>query len=357
MLFRSMFSLFFLCIHCCFALPLPEGAPLSLNEWALCEKFIAQKAEKFFEQGIFSMPAGPDLPCPIEKDQKTGHLYINLKGKEGAHIGRGSHKVVSKSILYGKKPCLVARCEIDQAGAWEAKVLEDMRHQHGVIHCFSYIPLTDHSCELFLEYFNCGSYTTSGRKFSLQDVEILSIMNDLITGLKGMHERGYIHRDIKRENVFLHRTAGKVRAALGDLGLALEINKDPERHVAVPDQNCPPEVLLKPYPNIDRRKSEVYSLGVIFYLMLFQTPPKWSHIIHQADLKTSAQEQNTRRYRRFESLYFEQLEKRLLPLTGLKRELTKLTFTMLHPTPEKRISLNDALKEVTSLLKKWSNGR
>lgn len=352
MLLRIVCSFFLLSTCFCWTYPLPEGAPLSSDEWAMCEKFIAKKAEGYFSRGIFSIPAGPDLPCPIEKDRKTGYLFINLKDKEGAHIGRGSHKVVSKSILYGEKPCLVARCEIDQAGTWEAKVLEDMRHQRGIIHCFSYIPLTDHSCELFLEYFNCGSYSTRGRKFSLQDTELLSIMNDLIIGLKGMHEKGYIHRDIKRENIFLHRTEGKVKAALGDLGLALEMNKDLERHIAVPDQNCPPEVLFKAYPEIDRRKSEVYSLGVIFYLMLFQEPPTWGHLIHQSSLKTASQEKKMSRHRRFETLYSKELEESSLVTGGLRKEMVGITFKMLHPNPEKRISLSDALAQVHSLMKK-----
>lgn len=85
----------------CFSYDLPKEAPLSTHEWAMCEHFIQTQAEAYFSDRLFCIPTSPTLPCPITKDPKTGSIFIHLKGREGALIGRGSHKLVTKSMVSG----------------------------------------------------------------------------------------------------------------------------------------------------------------------------------------------------------------------------------------------------------------
>ena len=352
-MYPVLFFLIFSYIHC-FSAALPEGAPLSKKEWVLCERFIQQKSEHLFStDDVIFIEEGEEIPCSIEKDPITGFIYIHLKNKKEGFIGRGSHKVVTKSILYGKKPLLVAHCEIDQAGGYELEILERMKNQRGVIQYFSYIPHSERYCELFLEYFNCGSFDEIVKgKLHIRDSEVLKVMKDLIIGLKGMHDRGYIHRDIKRENIFFHREGGQVRAVLGDVGLALKIDKDLDRRIAIPDPNCAPEVLLKPNVEIDRRKAETYSLASIFYLMLVERPTAWRHLIPQGKLATAQPEEKMRRYKRLVSMYKESRINDLMKLHGIRKDAAEIVFKMLNPVPEQRISLESALQEVEWLMRK-----
>jgi len=170
-----------------------------------------------------------------------------------------------------------------------------------------------------------------------------------------MHEQGYLHRDIKRGNVFIHRENGTVKAVLGDLGLAFPIDTHPEWRIAVPDENCSPEVLLKNYEEIDRRKAETYSLGIVFYIMLFHEKPTWHNIIHQDHLSQVPQSTRRKRYQEIQNLYEDEAKLVSQTRKGVRSKAVQITFKMLHPDPLQRISLASALNEIKILQKKESS--
>lgn len=346
MSFRFLFSFFVFVVASCLAAPLPKGAPLSSREWEQCERFIQKKAKDYFSDHVFSIAANDELPCPIQKDPKTGALFIHLKGRKGAFIGQGANKVVTKSILYGKKPRIVARCESSQDGKLESSVLERMHDLRGVVQSIAYIPLSDRSSEIFLEYYPCGSLDRVAQgSIQIRDADVFSIMKDLIIGLKGMHDRGYIHRDIKRANIYLYREKGKLHGILGDLGLCLNITLFPDKRIAVPNPNCSPEVLLKKNSEIDRRKAETYSLGTIFYLIIFQKSCRWCSI-PQGDLPQETAEKKRARYQRIERAYQKEAQKIHRMPNGVRKRAALLMLKMMAPDPAQRISLDAALREL-----------
>lgn len=56
-------------------------------------------------------------------------------------------------------------------------------------------------------------------------VERIHVFRDIAEGLKDLHSRGVMHRDVKPENIFLklHPETGRLQAKLGDFGLATGI--------------------------------------------------------------------------------------------------------------------------------------
>ncbi len=327
---------------------------VSQEEWNASEKFIQKKSNLFFSQGILTIAPTKHHPYPIEKDPETGAIYIHLKDSPHGYIGKGANKIVTKSILYGPKPRIVARCEARQGANDEAHVLKQMKGLRGVIQILSHIKHSENQGDIILEYYNGGNFRQFFKqKRSLADHELLPVILDLLIGLQGIHNRGYIHRDLHTGNILLHRGKHRLRALFTDLGLAIPINEFPDRRIGIPNSHAPAEVLLKPYREIDRRKSETYSLGVALYTMILHKQPSWSHFLRQEPLQNIPGRIRAKMHDLIKETYNKEIIEILNRATGLKRDVLHVIFKMLHPDPEIRISLTEANKMIRALSKKW----
>jgi len=100
--------------------------------------------------------------------------------------------------------------------------------------------------------------------------EAVRILLDVLDGLAYAHSEGMIHRDIKPGNVLLTRRG---EAVLGDFGIAQIVGGT--RHTASGAlmgtlSYMAPEQGMEGHSDV---RSDVYSLGIIFYEMLIQRPP------------------------------------------------------------------------------------
>lgn len=100
--------------------------------------------------------------------------------------------------------------------------------------------------------------------------EALRALLDVLDGLGYAHTEGVIHRDIKPANILLTRRG---QAVLGDFGIAQIVGG--ARHTAV-DALLGTVAYVAPEQGLEGRsdpRSDLYSLGVVFYEMLAQRPP------------------------------------------------------------------------------------
>lgn len=330
----------------------PAEVHLSQEEWSECESFIQQESASLFSQGVNHIDAATGHPCSIERDPSTGRVYVHLEGREGSVIGVGGFKRVTQSILYGKHPELVARCQGWSSLALEAEILGKLHAARGIVHMKSFFSYPQGSTSLILEYFNAGCLRDLGKTLKISTKELLPIFEDLIVGLKSLHDAGYIHRDLHRGNVLFNRKNGVLHAALTDFGLALGMNKNPNARASIQGSSSPPEVLLKSNKDIDRKRSEAYSLGVLLYYLLFQGRPSWCESIRLAQMKRLSASKKACLYKAIHQRYNMEIP-RAKSLGGIRKDLDLLTLRLLNPDPRKRIYLDTAKREIAAIAKKW----
>lgn len=109
----------------------------------------------------------------------------------------------------------------------------------------------------------------------INDVQIKSIIYQLASGLDYLHTNGFIHRDLKPQNIFVNISFnGNPTAIIGDFGLSRRYYNNPEP-LQMSGQVCtlwykPPELLLgtKNY----NTTVDIWSLGMVFAEMLLKKP-------------------------------------------------------------------------------------
>nr|XP_060490207.1 serine/threonine-protein kinase Nek5 [Panthera onca] len=112
--------------------------------------------------------------------------------------------------------------------------------------------------------------------------QILSWFVQISLGLKYIHDRKILHRDIKAQNIFLSKN-GMV-AKLGDFGIARVLNNSMELArtcIGTPYYLSPEICQNKPYNN----KTDIWSLGCVLYELCTLKHPFEGNNLHQLVLK------------------------------------------------------------------------
>ncbi|XP_077225370.1 phosphoenolpyruvate carboxylase kinase 1-like [Tasmannia lanceolata] len=105
----------------------------------------------------------------------------------------------------------------------------------------------------------------SNRTFSEQ--EAAGVMSPLMEAIAHIHRRGIVHRDIKPENILFD---GRNKLKLADFGSADCFNERSVRGIVGTPYYVSPEVISGREYN---EKVDVWSAGVILYIMLAGIPP------------------------------------------------------------------------------------
>jgi NIMA (never in mitosis gene a)-related kinase len=118
-----------------------------------------------------------------------------------------------------------------------------------------------------------------GRMFS--ESQILDWFTQMCLGMKHVHDRKIIHRDLKGANVFLTK---KGIVKIGDFGIAKVLSHTVQKArtmVGTPYYLSPEIIQSKPYNN----KTDVWSLGVMLYELCALKPPFDAPSIHLLSMK------------------------------------------------------------------------
>jgi serine/threonine-protein kinase PpkA len=150
----------------------------------------------------------------------------------------------------------------------EAKIVSSLGHPH-------IVPVYDFGNRngvfyMVMEHLDGGDLSKRIQR-GLKENEVLQITSEIASALHFANEKGFIHRDVKPENVMFREDGSSV---LTDFGIARQQDANSQmtkagQTIGTPRYMSPQQVQGK---GVDGR-SDIYSLGIMFYEMLMKQTP------------------------------------------------------------------------------------
>lgn len=150
----------------------------------------------------------------------------------------------------------------------EIKLLKSLSHPN-IIHCYDVL-LTPNNIYLVMDYCEGGDLQSFLSKHKrLDEQTALSILKQLLKGYQVLLGYGVLHRDLKSKNILLKDGVFKI----ADFGFAKHLQNFEKQVlqtlVGTPLYMSPQLLKKEPYSS----KSDVWSLGVIYFELLFGRTP------------------------------------------------------------------------------------
>ncbi|KAI0241799.1 hypothetical protein L0F63_004732 [Massospora cicadina] len=216
-------------------------------------------------------PEGENIVARLKAictDADPTTLYTNL-----VKIGQGaSGGVYTANQIGGGMPVAIKQMNLEQQPKQdliinEILVMKDSKHRNIVNYIDSFLFKGD--LWVVMEYMEGGSLTDVVTSNMMSEGQIAAISRETLEGLKHLHSKGVIHRDIKSDNVLLALN-GDVK--LTDFGFCAQLNESNTKRttmVGTPYWMAPEVVTRKEYgPKVD-----IWSLGIMAIEMVEGEPP------------------------------------------------------------------------------------
>uniref|UniRef100_A0ABK0L9X5 Serine/threonine-protein kinase PLK n=1 Tax=Rattus norvegicus TaxID=10116 RepID=A0ABK0L9X5_RAT len=274
------------------------------------------------EPGVLAGPQTPDASRLIT-DPRSGRTYI-----KGRLLGKGGFARcyeatdTETSIAYAVKvipQSRVAKPHQREKIINEIELHRDLQHRHIVR--FSHHFEDADNIYIFLELCSRKSLAHIWKaRHTLLEPEVRYYLRQILSGLKYLHQRGILHRDLKLGNFFI---TDNMELKVGDFGLAARLEPPEQRKKTIcgTPNYVAPEVLLRQGHGPE---ADVWSLGCVMYTLLCGSPP-----FETADLKET--------YRCIKQVHY------TLP-ASLSLPARQLLAAILRASPRDRPSIEQILR-------------
>lgn len=213
--------------------------------------------------------------------------------------------------------------QIDQEG----KLLEQLNHANIIGFREVYKTKKGKIC-IVMDYADGGDLSDKIKKAKenfdyLSEDEILRIFTQIWLGIKHIHDRKIIHRDLKAQNIFLMKN-GTIK--LGDFGIAKVLEQtvaQAETQVGTPYYISPEIIKGRKYS----LETDIWSLGIILYELWALDVPIKARNLHELYMKIS----NCKKVPRISTKY--------------SQDLQDLVDEILWVNPSRRPNINQILKK------------
>lgn len=199
-----------------------------------------------------------------------GYHIKKVLGKGGmATVYLAVQEIFEREVaLKVMSPALAEDPSFGQRFMREARIVSQLVHPH-IITVYD-VGLHESYYYLSMEYIPGPDVKQACTQLSL--IEKLAVIEDVARALDFAGNKGYVHRDIKPENILLRSATSN--AVLMDFGIARAAETDLSMtqtgtSLGTPHYMSPEQAKGQ---GVDHR-SDLYSLGVVFYFMLMQSVP------------------------------------------------------------------------------------
>lgn len=197
----------------------------------------------------------------------------------GRKLGKGGFAVCFEGK--SKRTSEVFALKVVKAKVEQKKMMEKFRtelqihakmHHPNIVEFLRAFTIEDHTY-VVLQLCPNGSLTEMVKTRSCLSLpEVRRFMIQICGGVKYMHKRSVIHRDLKMGNIFLDE---RLNIKIGDFGLAAVMADEQDRRTTLcgTPNYIAPEILSKSGNRGHDNKVDTWAIGVICYAMLMGTPP------------------------------------------------------------------------------------
>lgn len=204
----------------------------------------------------------------VEKDQYLLNEFLSI----GKKIGQGSQATVH-TISIETYPNLLLTIKLYDKYLFDEKndlsecyneinILSTLKNHENIIKFYG-ISETKELLGIVLEYCECTLYDIIEKRIRIPLKQKIDYLIQIIDGLEHLHQRNYIHRDIKLENILLSNHKIKIC----DFGLTIHSLKNHHSFVGT-SFYLPPELFHQKIIKYNE-KTDIYSFGMLMYLLLY----------------------------------------------------------------------------------------
>jgi serine/threonine protein kinase/HEAT repeat protein len=196
-----------------------------------------------------------------------GMVYVG----EHAKIGRkGAIKIL--------KPEYCQSEEVAQRFYQEARAVNAIQHEH-IVDVYDFGRDPDGRVFFVMELLQGEPLAARLKRGPLRWSEAYPILDQTLRALKAAHDKGFVHRDLKPDNLFLQKQDdGAVRVKLLDFGIAKLVGMDNAQEkltktgaiIGTPHYMSPEQI--NGAASVDHR-TDIYSMGIILYELFAGVPP------------------------------------------------------------------------------------
>jgi serine/threonine protein kinase/HEAT repeat protein len=159
----------------------------------------------------------------------------------------------------------------------EARAVNAIRHEN-IVDIYDFGRDPDGRVFFVMEYLEGEPLSARLRRGKLSWSEAFPILEQILRALKAAHDKGFIHRDLKPDNIWLRQVEGKVQVKLLDFGIAKLVGTESPRDkltqtgavIGTPHYMSPEQI--NGSKDVDQR-TDIYALGVVIYEMFTGVTP------------------------------------------------------------------------------------